>query len=308
MLASGFRHLRFLLVLALLATSAPSLAQTRHLRHHWDETKDRADREGDQAHGDKPALFATAIDRMIYACGKQAAELRTLPLEAITRSVRLGDDQREALEQVRSSANGAAKALDARCPKQIPRELTAKIDVLDDALGLVADSLSGLRPAFETFYALLDDEQKGRLVTMNLSSNQPSRPDRAATRKELASGIRDDGELKSMCPQWAANLRSWPIRQIESRMQLSDEQHATLYELTAAIYRSAGDLAEACPLESRVTPLGRLDAKQNELQALRQDIQAIRPFAAAFENALNAAQRKRLAEEVDLSTGAGQAH
>jgi hypothetical protein len=300
--------LRFLLVLALLAISASSSAQARHLRHPGDAARDRADQEGEQEHGDKPARFATAIDRMILACGKQAAELRTLPLEAITRSVRLGDDQREALEQVRSSANGAAKTLDAKCPKRIPRELTAKIDVLDDALGLIADSLVGLRPAFETFYGLLEDEQKGRLLTMNLSGSQPSRPDRAAARKEPASAIRADGELKSMCAQWAANLRSWPVRQIESRMQLSDEQHAKLYELTAATYRSAGDLAEACPLESRVTPLGRLDAKQHELQALRQDIQAIRPFAAAFENALNAAQRKRLAEEVDVATGVGPAH
>lgn len=78
-------------------------------------------------------------------------------------------------------------------------------------------------------------------------------------------------------------------------MQLSDAQRAALYELSAAIYRSAGDLVEACPAENPVTPHGRLDAKQNELQAVREDIKAIRPPAAAFENALNEVQKKRLA-------------
>src|SRR5262249_27311610 len=34
--------------------------------------------------------------------------------------------------------------------------------------------------------------------------------------------------------QWASILRSWPIRQIEAGTQLSDEQHAALYEVTAA--------------------------------------------------------------------------
>jgi len=47
--------------------------------------------------------------------------------------------------------------------------------------------------------------------------------------------------------------------------------------------------------ENPVTPHGRLDAKQNELQAVREDIKAIRPPAAAFENALNEVQKKRLA-------------
>jgi hypothetical protein len=40
----------------------------------------------------------------------------------------------------------------------------------------------------------------------------------------------------------------------------------------------------ACPAEGRLTPLGRLDAKQRQLQSVRQGIDAIRPALAAFEN------------------------
>ena len=37
-----------------------------------------------------------------------------------------------------------------------------------------------------------------------------------------------------------------------------------MYELAAAIYRAAGDLTQACPAESRLTPLSRLDGKENQ--------------------------------------------
>jgi hypothetical protein len=288
---SGRRHLLFLLVLALMATGATSLAQGRHLRHHAGEPSARMDAERDQERS-RPIVFAASIDEMIRACAEQAAALRKLPPETIVQAVQLGDDQRAALEQVRASAGSAAETLDANCPKGIPAEPAAKLDTLDHALSLLADSLSGLRPAVFKFHALLDDEQKGRLVAMKVSGNQASR----RGLKNPASGSGADAEAKSICTQWVAILRTWPVRQIEAGMQLSDAQRAALYELSAAIYRSAGSSVEACPEDNPVTALGRLDARQKELQAVRHDIEAIRPATIAFEDALNDAQKKRLAE------------
>jgi hypothetical protein len=57
----------------------------------------------------------------------------------------------------------------------------------------------------------------------------------------------------------------------------------------------------ACPAEGRLTPLGRLDAKQRQLQSVRQGIDAIRPALAAFENSLNEAQRAQLTAAVFLN-------
>jgi hypothetical protein len=301
----GCRLLRLLLLSVLLVMSAPSFPQMRHLPRHADAADDRARQHG-QGHGGKASAFVTEIDKMIHTCGEQAAELRKLPLDAVARSLPLRDNQRDALEQVRSSAMDAAQTLAAMCPGRIPAELSAKLDTLAEALKAVTDSLGGLRPAIEQFYGSLDDEQKGWLLVMSATGARPARPDRG-NRKEAAAVHGGDwgaGSTSSICAQWGAILRTWPVRQIESEMQLSDLQHATLYELTAAIYRSAGDLAEACPAENRVTPLGRLDAKRDELLALREDIEAIQPSAAAFESALNEAQRKQFAEAVDLAAGA----
>jgi hypothetical protein len=301
MLRSGRRHVLFPLVLALMVMGAPSMAHGGHLRHHGDKSSGRIDQERDQDHG-KPTVFVASIDGMIRACAEQAAALRKLPPETIVQAVQLSDDQRAALEQVQTSADSAAKALDANCPKSIPAELSAKLDTLDNVLSLLADSLSGLRPALLKFHASLDDEQKGRLVAMSRSSKPAPRSGRTGTRKGPAAGGGAEEKAKSICTQWAAILRTWPVRQFDTQMQLSDAQRAALYELSAAIYRSAGDLVEACPAENPVTPYGHLDARQNELQALREDIKAIRPPAAAFENALNEVQKKPLALATDSET------
>jgi uncharacterized membrane protein len=310
MAASGYRQMCSLMALALVAMGGPSFAQTYHFRHYGAQARQaraEADEKEDRAQPSKAAGFGAAVDRTIHACGQQALELRQLPLDAISRSAQLRGGQRAALERVQSSAMAAASALDARCPRSTPAELTARIDVLDAALGSVVDSLNGMRPALAAFYDLLDDEQKARLVVMNFSAKPASKADHG-TRKEggVHADVGADAAPGSICAQWAANLRSWPIQHIDSRIQLSDQQHAALYELTAAIYRSAGDLTEACPMESEVTPLARLDAKMHELQAVRQDLEAIRPLAAAFEAALNDNQRKQLAQEA-LSGGGRQA-
>jgi hypothetical protein len=75
-----------------------------------------------------------------------------------------------------------------------------------------------------------------------------------------------------------------------------------LYELTAVIYRSADDLTQACPAGNPLTPVARLELKDHQLRALQHDIQAIQPYAAAFENALSGEQRKGVYTAIGIST------
>src|SRR4029077_7197126 len=98
-----------------------------------------------------------------------------------------------------------------------------------------------------------------------------------------------------------AILRSWPVRQVERAISLSDEQHADLHDLTAAIYRATGGLVGACPAEDNFTALGRLDAKQRQLEALRKGIDAIQPVLSTFENSLSDSQRVRVTTVINGS-------
>jgi len=148
-----------------------------------------------------------------------------------------------------------------------------------------------------TFYDTLDDEQKARLVAIDFSRKSLSKFHQGE-RRTANGGVPDDGfdaARDPVCRQWIAILRSWPVTQVESAISLSDEQHADLHDLTAAFYRAAGSLTGACPAEDRFTALGRLDAKQRQLQALRQGIDAIQPVLSKFENSLNDSQRTQLA-------------
>ena len=234
---------------------------------------------------------------MIAACTGQAVELKRIPFDLVSRTVQANDAQRNALEQVHSAANDAAETLSAACPKDIPAELGQRLDQLGRALDAIAASLAALRPALATFYDTLDDEQKARLVAIDFSRKSLSKFDQGE-RRTANGGDPDDGSDAArdpVCRQWVAILRSWPVRQVESAISLSDEQHADLHDLTAAFYRAAGSLTGACPAEDRFTALGRLDAKQRQLQALRQGIDAIQPVLSKFENSLNDSQRTQLA-------------
>jgi hypothetical protein len=286
------RHRRFLFTLvAWLAVCLCSVAHAQDSRR-YDRQVSRGTGE-DQAQGSQEK-FAAAVDMMIRACRESAVILKATPLDVILQAVQPTDEQRAALEKVRSVAQAAAVPLDTNCPKNSGIQLSEKIVAIDRALELMADSLQTLRPALASFYASLDDEQKAQLVAISLSKSQSARKSALNEGAGPEDGI--SAEQNSTCLQWADTLRSWPVRQIESAVNLSDFQRASLYELTAALYRSAGDLAQACPSKNRpiITPLGRLEAKVNLIRALRQDIQAIQPFAAAFENAMSDAQRSRL--------------
>jgi hypothetical protein len=302
--------MRFLLAIAVAATAASSTAEARHWRFYWHyhhgSFQGTEEGQGEDAvrntFGNYRSRieaddFGRGIKRMIGACAGQAIVLKTMPYDLVSRTVQPNDAQRYALEQVRSRANEAAATLSATCPKDIPAELGRQLDHLGNALDSISASLTALQPALAAFYDALDDEQKAQLVAIETSHKPPSKTDRSERRlaKRGVSADRADAERDPVCHQWVVILRNWPIGQVEREISLSDEQHANLHDLTAAIYRAAGSLAGACAAKDRLTALGRLDAKQQQIQALRQSIDAIKPVLSKFEDSLNDSQRTRLA-------------
>jgi len=321
MFGVAWRPVRFLygVVIMVMGVSAlASIAEARHRHHHGHYSSRHSHRGVERAAryarppvpvslpsnqvraGNGAGGFADGIRRMIGACDDQVAEMKGMPFDAVSRTVSTGENQRNALEQIRSITSTAADTLSVACPKDIPAPLSQRLDTLGVALGAINGSLATLRPAFATFYDTLDDEQKAHLAVADLSRRSQSGADRGA---RVAANARDvvgatDAEQDPVCREWVTILRGWPVSRLETSLSLSDEQHAALYELSAAIFRAVGNLVTACPAESHLTPLGRLDAKQRQLQALRQGIDAMKPLLAAFEGSLNDAQKAQLAAAV----------
>ena len=93
------------------------------------------------------------------------------------------------------------------------------------------------------------------------------------------------------------------MRQIEDGIQLSDEQHAALHEVAAAFYHAVSGLVSSCPAENPLTPLGRLEAEQKQLEAVRRGIEIVQPVITSFEKLLTDAQKTRLGAVVNELTG-----
>ncbi len=284
MAAAGLRHLSLLAALVVVLGLAPS-AQARRSEHHHHHLQDFAG--GDhEPQAREPGGIAAGAAAMIRACADQAAQLQKMPFDWVVETVEPTDNQRTALEKVRSAAIDAANTLNASCPNDVPAALTQRLDTMRTSLNAIKAALLRLRPAFVSAYALLSDEQKARLVARAISERPQSAAGPAASNQAQPAAID--------CQQWPAMLKSWPLNQIEDKLALSDEQHAALYALMAAIYRVADGLTASCHDEHALTPVSLLDDELERVDALRRCVDAIAPALAGFINALNDAQKARL--------------
>jgi LTXXQ motif family protein len=310
--AAGLRLL-LLCSAGLIALSLGSGAQARHGWHHgrhWRgfSYEDRVPQERELAPAPAPPRaarpqaggFAGAVAQIIQACAGQAADLQKTPIDAVLKTVQPSDAQRAALEQIRAAANDAVNTLDASCPKDVPAGLTDRLDTMRASLDAIKAALVPLRPAFVSAYATLNDEQKARLVALSMSQHTapPSEQGVAAANSAAANEAQP---VSLGCRQWPAMLKKWPLDRIESELSLSDDQHAALYTLLAAIYRAAGGVAASCHDENALTPVARLDAELARVEALRQCVDAIAPALAGFANSLNNQQTAQLNAALGLS-------
>jgi hypothetical protein len=302
---------RFLILsaIALIAVSLSAAAQARHHhRHRADDRgyQDRVEPNSDAAQdatrgAGSPAQangLGPAVAQIIRVCDAQAEELKIMPFDAVVETVQPNADQRGALDQIRAAAADAVNKLNATCPRVVPPRLTDRLDTMRTSLDAIKAALVPLRPVFVTAYAGLDDEQKARLVALAISRQPaPAQQDASHSGKAAAAAHAGDNQAQPAsldCRQWPMVLKNWPLQRIESTLSLSDDQHAALYTLMAAIYRGAAGLAASCHDENPLTPVGRLDAELRRVNALREYVDAIGTALNGFANSLSDEQAAQL--------------
>ena len=153
--------------------------------------------------------FGAAIEQMIHACDRQVAELKDMPLDAVARVVNSTSDQREAFDHIRGVA---VDALDRSQPHAKNRASwhSRASGSFSRTLDAMAASLATLRLAFATFYGLLNDEQKARLVAMTRSRDAPQSDEASRSRTSQDVTQRrggSDGDL--YCQQWTTHLTKY---------------------------------------------------------------------------------------------------
>lgn len=315
---TGFLHVSFMLALSMCLVSSSAEARKwrwwhfygvyayAYMPRHGDDG--RRDRFGEVVEGVRTGGggFGAVIDRLIRGCMQQAAGLKNLPFDEITRIVAPDDKQRGALETLRVSATAAAERVSAQCPQDEPAAPSARLETAEQAIDTATATFAAVDPPLRAFYAALDDEQKARLLRdLTLSGSQAREGDRAAERLERRSrwrGVSDaahDGEANpwaDICEHFTAALRGWPIYEIERRVGLSEPQRVALNELVSSSLKVADTLAGACPANTALTPPARMALLRARLLAVREATAAIRPALTQFYEALDQGQKAYFAE------------
>jgi LTXXQ motif family protein len=300
-------------------------------REREDGTRRREAERGDAAlRRTRSGPFGAMVEKLVRGCGQQGAEFENWPFDAIGQSVGADEKGRAALAALRDNAKKAAERLAADCPQDVPAAPAARLEAVEQGIDAALAAFDTVEPALATFYGTLDDEQKARLyrdmaapaaaaarATTPRREAQDERRDRreyssrrerwrayaaareAAAREPTPSQARSQaaapGWSGAMCEELAAVLRGWPVREIERDVRLSSPQRVAFYELVTASLKAADTLGGACPAETALTPVGRMDAMRKRLAAVRAATAAIRPALMHFYEALDQGQKVRFA-------------
>jgi hypothetical protein len=301
-------------------------------RDEWRRSREREDssRRREAERGDavmrpgRGGPFAAVVEKLVRGCAQQGAEFENWPFDAIAQIVGADEGQRKALAALRESAKAAAQRLASDCPQDVPAAPSARLEAVEQGIDAALAAFDKVQPALATFYGALDDEQKARLyrgmaapaaTARETTPRRQAQDDRRASREYRSrrdrwrayaaareAPARETAPRQTAAPGWSATceefaavLRNWPVREIERDVRLSSTQRVAFYELVTSSLKAADTLASACPAESALTPVGRLDAMRQRLAAVRAATAAIRPALVHFYEALDQGQKVRFA-------------
>ena len=126
---------------------------------------------------------------------------------------------------------------------------------------------------------MLNDEQKARFNALSSGGDQ-NEPERRRN-------------LSVLCSERASGISSVPIRRMELALRPDEVQRASLRALQDAIAQ-AGDLLKAdCPTYRPITPVVRIDAIEQRLDAMLRAINIVQPALEKFYGSLTDEQKER---------------
>jgi hypothetical protein len=204
------------------------------------------------------------------------------PVEEIAQVVQPDQDQQRLLDDLKAASAQGLKLLQTACPENPPSTPPARLDAIAKRLDVMVQALDIVRPALAKFYDSLSDEQKARFNAM--------RPQPGATANR-GQGPAPAGEARLCGGQAPGAITSEAIGRIEREVRPTDRQNENLQALREASDKAAGLLRDACPSQTPITPVARVDAMKNRLQAMLDAINTVRPALVRFYDSLSDEQK-----------------
>jgi hypothetical protein len=210
-------------------------------------------------------------------CSGETAGLTDWPIEQIALAVEPNGEQRAALDALKQATASALGILRTACPTALPSTPIGRLDAMSKRIEAMLAAVRTLRPALEAFYASLNDEQRARFNALGPDENEQP----------------DQQDLAQMCSERASGIASLPIDRIESTVRPNQAQRVALQGLRDAMSDAVSLLKAECPTYRPLTPVGRIEAMEQRLDAMLRALETVQPALARFYASLNAEQKER---------------
>jgi LTXXQ motif family protein len=179
--------------------------------------------------------------------------------------------QKPLLEKLAVALGQASGYLVKSCPKEIPLQPIARLQLMESQIDAMIMALEIVRPPLEKFERSLDDKQRARW-------------DAAAAAA---------GSEAAHCNS-KADAANWPLAQLEQAVQPTDAQRKLLADVEDAFKRAASGLAADCADAVPQTASGRLAMTEDRLDATWRAVQTIEVALANFQKDLSDEQKARI--------------
>ncbi|HVX98237.1 MAG TPA: Spy/CpxP family protein refolding chaperone [Pseudorhodoplanes sp.] len=179
--------------------------------------------------------------------------------------------QQAAIEGLQKALGEALKAVRSACADIVSAPPAARMQTMLDRLWAIRVAGYLVREPLKTFYASLDGEQK----------------------KKFERGITDTAAL-DICA--AASTAKIPFPLLERTIRPTAEQRKSIAALQRKVEQASQSLRASCPLKPPATPIARLDAALDRVDAITYAAGNLAPAFGEFYASLNEVQRNRLSE------------
>jgi len=235
------------------------------------------------AYGPAPRLRASyaGVEEL---CQQPGTGITSWPFAEIERTLGLSDEQKQLLGKVREAARKAAATFKVSCPsgRAFPLTPPGRLQAMMGRLSATLEAVQIVRPSLEEFYNSLSDEQKERFNRFG--------PKKSVISAEVREALPDQAKA---CAEAKPGLTNLPVEQIDEEVKPTDTQAAELDQLDQAVGKAVSILQAACPVETPLTPPGRLEAMETRLKAMIEAANTVKPALDSFYASLSNEQKAR---------------
>jgi hypothetical protein len=215
------------------------------------------------------------LPSLAQICGDDAGEFAGLPIKQVRQGILLSEEQRATLDDLANASVKAAQIIRAACPVEVALTPSGRLAAMQQRLEAMKSAIAFVTTPFETFYELLDDDQKGKLAELS-GQRAPFAPKVPA--------------IQSCTPP---EVLPWPGSEIEARLHLNDLQREGLDALQRMSALARNTLNFNCQPDENLDPPDRLATADTRLDAILDAIKLLRPALDDFFATLSDEQKAR---------------